>query len=350
MGQDMGLGQSAIRMTTQLKIIDTERFSKHLRSRGVDLCQKRVLVTKFSGSLQERDFTMPTNCDGFGRIHHFRRSQPRPWPANPLPIDPALHYLGLEAANEIEVQVFQSAICSWRCWYCFVDFALLSGNRRFSEFKTAEELIELYLKEEQRPIVIDLSGGQPDLVPEWTLWFLQAMERYGLRDSVYVWSDDNLSNDYLWRYSTAEDIRYMRSAENYGRVGCFKGFDPTSFAFNTAADPELFKQQFSLMRRLVESGFDVYGYSTFTSQSSPDVRRKMRDFVDRLQTEVHPIFPLRTVPLRIQSFSPTASRIGESEECALKVQEDAIEAWNDEIASRFTVEQRNRSIVDNVLT
>ena len=31
---------------------------------------------------------------------------------------------------------------------------------------------ESYSAEEGRPLIIDLSGGSPDLVPEWTLWMI----------------------------------------------------------------------------------------------------------------------------------------------------------------------------------
>ena len=215
--------------------IDTARFSAGLRRRGIDLENRRILVTNFEHSDEAKDFTLPPNCQGFGRIHHFRRLQPQPWPNNPLPIDPASKALGLHYADELRVQVFQNAVCSWRCWYCFVDFDLLSANPKFSEFKTADELIDLHLSEPERPAVIDLSGGQPDLLPEWGLWFVQALLRRNLQNSVYLWTDDNLSNDYLWRFLQPNEVKELVTFPNYGRVGCFKGFDAESFAFNTKA-------------------------------------------------------------------------------------------------------------------
>lgn len=217
--------------------IDTEKFSTQLRRRGIRVDEQRVLVSTFRGTEQEKDFSVPANCAGFGRIHHFRRQQPPPWPSNPLPIDPASRALALGSLNEIEVQVFQNAICSWRCWYCFVDFELLSADPRFGEFKTADELLDLYIAEKLRPVVIDLSGGQPDLTPEWSYWFMEALTRRGIENSVYVWSDDNLSNDYLWHYLDSKQVARLAAFPNYGRVGCFKGFDERSFAFNTKAAP-----------------------------------------------------------------------------------------------------------------
>ena len=330
------------------KIIDTSKFSDHLRSRGIRAETQEVLVTQFHGSEEERDFSLPANCGGFGRIHHFKRSQGVDWPANPLPIDPACNALKLPLKDSLQVQVFQNAICSWRCWYCFVDFDLLSANPKFAAFKTAAELIDLYLTDSVQAGVIDLSGGQPDLVPEWGYWVYRELSARGLLGRVYLWTDDNLSNDYLWRFLTPEQIRELAASPFYGRVGCFKGFDPESFSFNTKASPDLFSQQFSLMKRLIAGGFDVYGYVTLTSASDENVSRHVCDFVDRLQ-EVHPLFPLRTVPLKISAFTPTQGRLDSAAERALGVQHEAVAAWVAELETRFPYEMRSLSITEHRL-
>lgn len=337
-------------MVETVKVIDTEKFSLALRKRGINLESREVLVTRFPGSEQARDLTLPPNCDGFGRIHHFKRDQGNGWPPNPLPIDPALHALGLPKSDTIHVQVFQNAFCSWRCWYCFVDFDLLSANPHHAAFKTVDELLDLYMSEAGRPRVIDLSGGQPDLVPEWMLWFADALKNGGMDEQVYVWSDDNLSCDYLWRYLQKEEITRLSSYRNYGRVGCFKGFDANSFSFNTKADPIEFSTQFKLMRRLVGSGFDVYGYATFTSDSDKHIHKHMVSFVDRLQSEVDEVFPLRTVPLRIREYTPTATRMGPEHHRAIKIQEVAVFAWKEELAKRFRPEQLKRPIYEHRLS
>lgn len=327
--------------------IDTEKFSSALRKRGIDTAERRILVTRFDGSRQSQDFALPANCRGFGRIHHFRRFQGEGWPLNPLPIDPALDALGLSHSDSLEAQIFQNAVCSWRCWYCFVDFDLLSANPEHSAFKTVGELLDLYLSEPYRPVVIDLSGGQPDLVPEWVLWFADELKERHLDKSVYLWSDDNLSNDYLWRYLNSEEIRRLIAYPNYGRVGCFKGFDEHSFSFNTRADASMFSVQFQLMKRIVRAGFDVYGYATFTSDSDENIFRLMADFVDRLQSEVHPLFPLRTVPLRIREYTPTLNRMGAVHERALKIQEIAVAAWKEQLERRYPRVTRQKRIYEH---
>jgi uncharacterized Fe-S cluster-containing radical SAM superfamily protein len=327
--------------------IDTERFSEEMRRRGVDRDARTLRITNFAGSEQEQDFTEPANCQGFGRVRHFRRETSEGWPPNPLPIDPAARALGLHSAPAmLEAQVFQNAVCNWRCWYCFVDFDLLSGSPKRSRMLSADELVALYKADPRSPAMIDLTGGQPDLVPEWVPWMIEALERAGLDRSVYLWSDDNLSNDYFWRYLSAEERSRVEGYEMYGKVCCFKGFDRHSFAFNTAAAPELFERQLELMGRLLrETTIDLYAYATFTTDDSDGIDSKMADFVDRLQ-ELDPVLPLRTVPLEIAAFTPVGPRMTADRESALALQTEAVEAWNSELAARFNEADRTRSICD----
>jgi uncharacterized Fe-S cluster-containing radical SAM superfamily protein len=325
-------------------LIDTDAFSASLRMRGIDLGTKQVRVTDFRGSKQETDLAQPVNCGGLGRIRHFKLSTSAGWPPNPLPATPVARALGISPSAGIDAQVFQNAVCNWRCWYCFVDFPLLSGNPKYSELVTAPELINRYLATEPRAPVIDLSGGQPDLVPEWVAWMIAEIRARGLE--TFVWSDDNLSNDYYFSKLTARDRTVIEDDHRYGKVCCFKGFDEASFAFNTKAAPELFDRQFELMSRLViETPLDLYAYATFTSPSTEAVAEKMQRFVDRLQL-IDVALPLRTVPLEISVFSPVQGRMGPDHVRALEIQHEAIAAWNHELASRFGQHERDRSISD----
>ncbi len=320
-----------------------------LRNRSVDREHHSVLIASYENSQQLKDLTVPPNCGGWGRVHHFRRRGISGWPENPLPIDPASRFLGLEPMDEMEVEVFQIGVCAWRCWYCFVDRKLVSGGSSHMKLMSVDELLDLYLKEPTRPNVIDLSGGQPELVPEWVLWFAEALEKRGLSRDVYLWSDDSLSNDYLSRYLTPADVRRMTRFSNYGKVGCFKGFDEDSFCFNTAADPKAFRLQFEVMKRIVDMGLDAYGYATFTCSSDKGLASRMRSFVDRLQEHVHPLFPLRTVPLKILPFSPVILNSRPDRERALELQEDAVGVWTEELAARFPPEVRAMRVYEHKL-
>jgi uncharacterized Fe-S cluster-containing radical SAM superfamily protein len=323
--------------------IDTDQYSVRLRRRAIDTVGKRLLISRLRGSEQEADLSEPVNCGGLGRIRHFRRETADGWPDNPLPIDPACAALGIEPVDVLRVQVFQSAACNWRCWYCYVPFPLLTASEKRASWVEPSNLVECYLNQPDRPPVLDLSGGQPDLVPEWTLWMMRALEERGAADRTYLWTDDNLSNDYFWQYLSDDDIVVVANWPMFGRVGCFKGFDAESFAFNTAADPELFARQFELFARHLALGVDCYAYVTLTGPNVATVSNAIPRFVDRLQG-IDELLPLRTIPLEIALWGPVHNRMNALRVQAMEVQNRAVGAWNTEIERRYSSELRDTPI------
>lgn len=325
--------------------INTEKLSAHLRKAAIDLNNRSLLLTNFQGTEQEQDLTEAPNCQGFGRLRHFRRRTSNRWLANPLPIDPACKVLDRPPADTLMAQIFQTSVCNWRCWYCFVPFNLLSANQKYSAWLKPQELIDLYLDQPHPPVVIDLTGGQPDLVPEWVPWMMEELQRYGLDKKTYLWSDDNLSNDFFWRFLSEKDRELISSYSHYGRVCCFKGFNNTSFAFNTKAEPECFGQQFDLMKRLLTLKIDIYAYVTFTTPSVDRLYDDMQSFVDRLQA-LDKNLPLRTVPLEIQVFSPVELRMNKLTLAALQHQYVVMDAWKKTLEDRYTRVELDQNIAD----
>jgi hypothetical protein len=207
----------------------------------------------------------------------------------------------------------------------------------------------MYLEEPDPPLVVDLSGGEAGLVPEWCLWTMHALEARGLKGKVFVWLDENLGSRNLWDYMTKEEIRYMATFPCHSRMGCFKGYDPTSFEFNTGASRHSFSQQFEAFSDLVRAGFDMYGYAIFTSPPNGEVHRAVSDFVDRLQS-IHPNLPLRTVPLRIHPFTATRARMLRPHEEAIQFQFEVVRAWEGELLRRFKKTDLSRPIHEISLT
>lgn len=326
---------------------DPDVYSAVLRDRGIDLGQRRILVSVLADSDQEPDLSEPVVCEGLGRIRHFRQETSVGWPPNPLPAVPAAAHLSSDPdVPVLRALVYQNAICNWRCWYCYVPFAMLAGNTSRSRWASATQLVQLYLQLPERvlPQVIDLSGGQPDLVPEWTVWMLDALAEADLNRSVYLWGDDNLSNDYLFRYLSDTEIARVADAPNYGRVCCLKGFDPVSFSFNTGAPSLHFERQFKLLRQLVGTGIDLYCYATFTTPVLPqNPQRTMAEFVDRLQA-IDSNLPLRLVPLEISIFGPVEPRLTDRRRAALNYQETMVFTWQTELEKRFTEKDRAQPI------
>jgi uncharacterized Fe-S cluster-containing radical SAM superfamily protein len=330
------------------EVIDTDKFSQVLRRKSINLSERKILVSNFIGTDQAQDLKVPPNCKGFGRVRHFLRKVDDPeWVPNPLPIDPAARALGLSSGDLLRAQVFQNASCNWRCWYCFVPFDMLDGREDRGAWVSAGELVDLYLAESERPPMIDLTGGQPELVPEWVLWTMEALRERGLEGTVFLWSDDNLSVDYFWTVLTEQERELVATYRGYGRVGCFKGFDEASFAFNTKASPELFERQFQLMQRYLATGIDLYAYTTFTAQTDVGIEDGMKRFVDRLQ-DIHTNLPLRTVPLRVGAFGVVKKRLDLADKRynAIEHQKRAIDAWKRELEARYSSEQRSLPITE----
>jgi uncharacterized Fe-S cluster-containing radical SAM superfamily protein len=328
-----------------MSYIDTEAFSLTLRNKAIDFERKSILLTNFNGSEQEKDLTEPANCKGFGRVRHFKLGLGKDWPQNPLPILPAAKALGLKPESEIRAQVFQNSICNWRCWYCFVDFKLLNGDKQFSSPLTCDQMLDLYLDQANPPPMLDLTGGQPDLTPEWIPWMMESILQRGLEKRIYIWSDDNLSNDYLWRYLSDAQLQLIADYKMYARVCCFKGIDEESFSLNTKADPQLFKNQFSLCRKLIDLGIDLYCYLTLPAGTATDFSSTIPKFIDDLQA-VQEMLPLRIVPLKISEFTPTKTRVKEIEQDLMKGQYTAIQVWIKELERRFSPEQLKLPITE----
>jgi uncharacterized Fe-S cluster-containing radical SAM superfamily protein len=329
--------------------IDTTPTARRMRSRLIRPEVRSVLLSRLDGSSQEADLTLPPNCGGVGRVRHFRRATAAGWPENSLPIDPAAKALGLSSSEMVRAQVFQNAACAWRCWYCYVPFELLAGDEARSEWVDASGMIARYAAEPDPPRILDLSGGSPDLTPEWVLWTMQELRRAGLENDTYLWSDDNLSTDFFFDELSAADRRIMADYRNYGRVCCFKGFDRESFSFNTTADAAAYDDQFARFARYLDAGLDLYAYVTLTGPSVETIPDAIEAFVDRLQA-ISLTLPLRTVPLRIEPFGPMLARRQRRDvDRALGVQEAAIARWNDIIARRFNEGQRATSIADVTL-
>lgn len=324
-------------------MIDTDDYSVRMRRRIVRPQTRQLLIARIEGSEQEPDLSEPPNCGGLGRIRHFRRRTSAGWPTNPLPIDPASKALGLVPGVSMEAQVFQNAGCNWRCWYCYVPFDLLAGRTDLGEWVTADDLVDLYVHERRRPSVIDLSGGQPDLVPEWVPWTMRALEKWQLHESTFLWSDDNLSNDYYFELLSDEDREHVASYVRYARVCCFKGFNPASFAFNTKAAPELYYRQFDIFARLLREGLDLYAYVTLTTIDRENIQDDVARFVDKLQ-DIHENLPLRTVPLEIEIFGPVRPRMKDEHNAACRNQLVARDAWVAELEERFRSIDRARRV------
>jgi uncharacterized Fe-S cluster-containing radical SAM superfamily protein len=311
----------------------TARRAIRLRERCLDTRGRRILLSRIAGSAQARDLSIPANCGGVGRIRHFWAQSKGPWPINPLPGLPAARWLNTEFSPVTRAQVFQVSGCSYRCWYCYVPYRMLSGNEVVSEWLSPDEMIERYLAEVDRPQIVDLSGGSPDLVPEWIAWTMDALDSNHLSESVYLWSDDNLSSDLLMSAESRPLLQRVERYAGYGRVCCLKGFDASSFTFSTGVSEDEFSRQLRTLKSYLATSIDLYGYITLACPPGRDHSGKIRRLMDELQT-MRETFIERLVPLRIEKFSTMTGRLDSRRREALQYQDELIQIWIEELSLR----------------
>ena len=329
-------------MTTNY-VLNPDRLSSILRGRVVRVPQGQVLLSRFHGNEQEKDITSGINCNGYGRLHRYNKPSSR-WSPEPIPEQPAAWRLGLTPSQAQVAQLFQIAGCDFRCWYCFVDRDSLSGLSKNTKFTTAEEIVECYIRDNMPSPVIVLTGGQPDIAPEWTLWMMRSLKKHGLSDTTYLWQDDNLSCGFTWEYLSHQERDEIRAYSNYGRCCCLKSFTPAGFTETTGAHPRFFDRQFELLERLVKWEIDVYVYVTFTVKSLQNLKQDMSSFMDRLQFTIHHNIPLRVVPLEIRRYTPVLGRLTEARIEALNNQYHVLHAWQEELYKRFTAKELGQPI------
>lgn len=319
------------------------------RSTFIDIKNEKILLAKIAGSEQEQDLSEKPTCNGYARIHHFKRLI-KDWINDPLPIEPANRYFQRpDNEPQINVQVFQLPICNMNCWYCFVPDNLKNLSDKNSKWFSMKELVDLLENNCTDKTVIDLSGGNPELTPEWPLWLARELKRRNLDEKYYIWSDDTLSTENMFSYLTDKEIKELASYKNYGKVCCFKGFDAESYEYNCKLSKEVFATSFKILKKYIDYGFDVYGYITLTTNNVANIESKIASFMDKVQKEVSYCFPLRIVPLKIFQFTPTKSRMIkniDSKKIAIENQNIVIKAWVKELNKRFDKKEISQNICD----
>jgi uncharacterized Fe-S cluster-containing radical SAM superfamily protein len=206
-------------------------------------------------------------------------------------------------------------------------------------------MVELFVNSDKKIRILDLSGGNPELVPEWLVDTMKTLDRQGLKEYIYLWSDDTLTTDYFFKYLSKEEKKIICEYPHYGKVGCFKGFDEKSFHFNTHLSASYYKQQFELFARYIAMGLDVYGYVTFTTDNIDGIGDKVNDFIYQLST-IHPLLPLRIVPLKIILFSTVEQRINIKYNIAMENQIIVYREWRKQLRDLYSETQLSQKICD----
>ena len=316
------------------KGVCSDKLSMMMRKRAIILEQKRVLIANFLGSDQERDIAGGINCKGFGRKRTISVTPPPRWTGVPERIAPAAIRLGISPEEASICQVFQVPVCNFRCWFCYVPDDMRQGECQAGYFR-ADELLGKLLMDSSPPRLLVLSGGEPNLIPEWLPWMLDNLIKRGLEKYFYVWWDTNLSTYFPWKYLSSGQWELVRYSPNLGVQATIKGITSIGFSENSRVQSKYFDRQFDVLAKLVNSKLDVYINLTLTLSSLDNIQEDMGRFVDRLQ-RIHPNLPLRTNPVEIKVYTPTRSRLSPERRQMLNNQYIALQVWLTELRNRFS--------------
>jgi len=297
------------------------------------LDSKKFLISNLNNTLEAKDNYTLLNCNGFGRIRKYQKFNLHLGnsilPAKPL-------FRTLEPSLPFKTQVFQIMGCNWKCWYCFVDDRLLEANEEYGHYFSTNELMELYINNSLNETkIIDLSGGQPEMFPEWCINFAKSIDMYNLSGKVHLWLDDSLSSFNMWKYLSKDERKYLSTFPLHSRVCCLKGYNEESFVYNTNVSKHHFENQFKILEKLIKDGYDLYVYVSFTTPSiSKEIENDIKIFIERL-VKIHPLLPLRTIPLKITLFSAMNRRLYSNYSLSLKYQKIVFNSWAEQLILKF---------------
>ena len=285
------------------------------------------------------------NCDEFGMIRIFQRNKFNDWNADPIPMDIISSKMQIKKLDNIPVQMFEVAKCNLHCWWCYLPKQLKNITEEYTKWFSVSELFNLFERENNDVKVIYLSGGNPELVPEFVYSFMKELDKRKRSQEIFLWSDDVLTTDFLVEKMSKEQINYMTQYKNYAKICCLKGFDNESFEYNTGMDKKEFDNQIKRLKMCIDIGFDVYGYIILVCKALNDIESKIKKTMDKLQ-EISYFLPLRIIPIKIEKFSAVIERLNEEREQSILNQYQVLQIWNNELYNRFTKAELECNIAD----
>lgn len=321
------------------------QYYEKLRRKIVNVNNRSIRLTKISGLEESKDKNCHINCEGYGRLRKYKNFSL--FLCNEVDGLNKKLLRGLpQNTKEFTTQVFQIAGCNMRCWYCFVDDCILSVEGEQLQWIEIKHMIDIYENEKYKSPILDLSGGQPDLVPEWCYWVMLELEKRGLKDTVYIWLDDNLTTiDILEKHLSQNQIRYMACFPKHSRACCFKGYDDLTFKYNTRNSIITIEDQINAFQKLYNYGFDIYAYMSLTGPKGYADIQKIDTFIKKIR-KIDINLPLKIIPLKINEFTVTRNRMNDDYTQSLYEQIRAYEIWKKVMSMYYTKSELEKPFED----
>lgn len=203
-----------------------------------------------------------------------------------------------EWCDQFQTQVFQIGVCPFRCRYCFVDRENLDGTNPNSSFFKPTDILQMFLESWPNICNLDLSGGSPDLCPEFLFELLTEIERINLKGKVTIWVESNLDIRYYSKFPL-DKINYISTFPNFHLLCSLKGWNTSSVAYNTR-NTASFDKQLDGLGFFIQHNFPLSVYLVFIGQKIADYNEVVTLF-QQLYHISHEL-PEYCVPLYIKKF------------------------------------------------
>jgi uncharacterized Fe-S cluster-containing radical SAM superfamily protein len=298
-----------------------------IRDHIYEKSSESIFVIEFSSTAQSSDSYHRSSVHPCIRIREFSSFAMHAQPASYHGRSPRYNCLlkknSLSTESPWKTATIQLLGCAWRCWYCYVDPVNLKHTSPHArKIRIADLCIEACSVSEG---ILDLSGGQPDLVPEWPLYFNKQIMAIQGASRLHIRSEDNLCNDFLWRFLSAKEVGELARSPLYTRIGCFKGFDSESFG-DVVGNGFKFDDQLTCAARLIRDGFDPFYYATFSPSSAERLEARIRIFFEQL-LGISDSLPLRVIPLLLRRTENWKPRRGVTFERKAEYNDMANQVW-----------------------
>ncbi len=217
----------------------------------------------------------------------------------PEPYQVAQYYCGGTWNDFNAPFTIQVGFCNLDCRWCYVPKEL--KRCEVGAYFSAREIIDIWKKNEDKG-VLRISGGEAFLAPEFLIEVGKELKDLNEKGR-YLWIDTNLlGNKYIEVTKCLSELNIP-----FGICGCFKGFDETTFEFNTQRNGNLYNLQFENANKILNN-IGKYGELFFYVPeiieiiSEKRIKKKILNFLELLRSKIHQLAPLRTTVLIIHEY------------------------------------------------
>ena len=246
--------------------------------------------------------------------------------------------------------------CPLHCWHCYVDECLLKACGRCvledtgkckqygqeeTPYVTASTVIEAFIRQreiDQRknpPVytnVLRITGGEPLLVPDLIHECLQLLDKHGLNNDVFLWTETNLipllknpMTGKPFAFDWGLDLEDLAGRRNLAIHPCIHGISSDAMHKITRHRISL-DELLGALHFLIKANVDIY--PTFlTTTNPPDA---IRDLFKKIR-DINPQLPLKFALVKHDPYPPAEERKAALNELGIAVDKynhrEAVETW-----------------------